>query len=242
MLMTPKHCPRLSRLLVAVLATAEVVFGRVAWGYWPPPNQKVRQQVAVLKVQAMSEMGRQRGLEGLEAIIRDETVNESVRALAVIALGDVGGESEEEFLIELSKQDNRFGNAAQAAIWRTRLNRAQSRQEESAVLNEALHAEVGGKIPGSTRRWAAEQLCDRGDIEGKHDEIQAALRIAYGTKRGGEEMEVCQTKASLLQALGRHQMRILRRWSTVINLRTALCTGGPSTTSERATSRKWSRR
>jgi hypothetical protein len=34
---------------------------------------------------------------------------------------------------------------------------------------------VGGKIPESARRWAAEQLCGRGDIEEKHEEIKAAF-------------------------------------------------------------------
>ena len=99
----PRH------LTIAVLVAAVVVLGSASWAYWPPPEQSLRHRIDALKKQAQTEAGRERGVEGLEAIIGDETITESVRALAIVALGDVGDSSVEEFLTGLARIRHRSG-------------------------------------------------------------------------------------------------------------------------------------
>ena len=187
---------------IAILSLAMVALASVSWAYWPPPNQELRRKIEELKAQSLTEGGREAGVAGLMKIISDDSMNASLRDLAIMALGDVGTVADAEFLLELSQKDGPFKNAANAALWRTRLNMAKGSQQESAVLEQALGAEVEGKTAGSTRRWAAEVLCDRGQVEEYQEEVGAALRIAYGAARGGEEMEVCAVKASVLRVHG----------------------------------------
>lgn len=141
----------------------------------------------------------------LIAIVSDETQAENLRYYAAYALGELGAVEAQDVLLDLADglqwndADRRLRWAFFNAHWMIKVASAPDEDAQIQLLIEALDQRFDGIIADGLRRWAADELANRGAVQAL-PAITAAIRNRGSGERGEEEIRLCTAKMAVLNA------------------------------------------
>lgn len=123
------------------------------------------------------------------ALIREQLRDGSmyVSHEAVSLLEEIATPEARSCLRELAEKDMNHHVKGMAiwSLWKIKLRETSTRDEQVALLKNALHGRHGDIPPGDVRNWAVDELAERGAIESL-PEMKSAISDMYGSSQYAE--------------------------------------------------------
>ncbi len=141
----------------------------------------------------------------LSAIVKDSTQSMRLRRYAAKKLGEIGAIETKDMLktvaenLEWSDSTRILKWHAFEAYWKIRVAEEPSKKTQVELLMEALHERFDGLRADNVRRWAVNELANRG-IEEAFPEIVKSIKSTYSGDRAEEQIQLCTTKIKLVSS------------------------------------------
>lgn len=135
------------------------------------------------------------GLNELEEIVKNKSMPTSVRAYALEKIGELARPEADTFLIRVSSNTNEsvLMLAARIAYLNSRVIREPSQAGKRRILLETLN----DAPMRDTRSWAADELCDMGEIVSLLD-VRNTISAVDPTPSGNRRFILCESKVRIL--------------------------------------------
>ena len=167
-----------------------------------------RQAIDTAAEEVAAAANKQAALNNLQEIVSDPEREIDARRYGLGKIRELAIEYKifevQNFFLDIAKSDDiedsliQLRGDAFLEYSKLRVYQHDDLEGQNQVLKDLLQVEFQGKLMTHVRRYAADELCNRG-VDRHLGEIYEAFRL-YRSSSAEDELELCQTKIKILQA------------------------------------------